>query len=207
MPQRINPQTGQGYRFKDRTGQRSGRLVFTRPLGLTVHKHRIWEAVCDCGAMTTTASPHITKSCGCLQKETAAATQSAKALPDDVKLASRLASAAKQRARRKADPVAVMHARLSRLHRHALNQVGGIKSSPTFQKLGYSAADFVSHIERQLLRGMGWHNMKDWQIDHILPISGAKTVDDVVALNQLSNLRPMWARENNAKKNKRSNLL
>jgi hypothetical protein len=128
-------------------------------------------------------------------------------LPPEVKAANRKASAAIQRAKRKSDPIAVMQSRLSRLHRHALSKVCAIKTSPTFESLGYSVADFVSHIERQFLRGMGWHNIKDWQIDHIIPISGAKTVEDVVALNQLSNLRPMWSQENNAKKNKRLNLI
>ena len=100
-----------------------------------------------------------------------------------------------------------MQARLSRLHRHALSQVGAIKTSPTFEALGYSASEFVAHIERQFAKGMGWHNMSQWQIDHILPISDAKTVEDVAALNQLPNLRPMWAPENNAKKNRRQSLL
>lgn len=100
-----------------------------------------------------------------------------------------------------------MQARLSRLHRHALAQVNAIKTSPTFEQLGYSVDDFVAHIERQFVPRMGWHNMSKWQIDHIVPVSEAKTEDDVIALNQLSNLRPMWSHENNAKKNKRSNLL
>jgi len=100
-----------------------------------------------------------------------------------------------------------MHARLSRLHRHALRQVGAIKTSPTFEQLGYSVEAFVSHMERQFTRGMGWHNMKQWQIDHVVPVNSAKTVADVVALNQLSNLRPMWAKENNAKKARRTSLL
>jgi hypothetical protein len=82
-----------------------------------------------------------------------------------------------------------------------------IKTSPTFEQLGYSAEDFVAHIERQFLKGMGWHNMSRWQIDHIVPVSEAKTENDVVALNQLSNLRPMWADENNAKKDKRTSLI
>jgi len=207
MPSRVDPETGRGYRFKDRTGQRNGRLVFVGPVGLTKYKHRIWRAICDCGAVVETYSPHKTKSCGCLQAEVMANIQRAKALPPDVKAASRKASAAKQREKRKASPIAVMQARVSRLHRHALAQVGAIKTSPTFEALGYSAADFVSHIERQFVRGMGWHNMKDWQIDHIIPISTAKTAEDVAALNQLSNLRPMWARENNAKKNARTHLL
>lgn len=109
--------------------------------------------------------------------------------------------------RRRADPIAVMHARLSRLHRHALSQVGAIKTSPTFEQLGYTVAEFVTHIERQFVKGMGWHNMSEWQIDHIVPVSEAKTERDVIALNQLSNLRPMWAAENNAKKARRVSLL
>lgn len=100
-----------------------------------------------------------------------------------------------------------MHARISRLHRHALSRVGGIKSSPTFEQIGYSAEDLVRHIERQFAGGIGWHNMNEWQIDHIIPVSTAENEADVVALNQLSNLRPMWALDNNRKKDRRSTLL
>lgn len=184
-----------------------GRLVFLRPLGENKHRHQIWEAQCDCGAVTTTSSPHKTKSCGCLLREIMADVQRAKALPPEEKRASLKASAAKQRARRKANPVTVMQSRLSRLHRHALSQVGAIKTSPTFEQLGYTADDFVAHIERQFTKGMGWHNMPSWQIDHIVPVSEAKNENDVVALNQLSNLRPMWAVENNRKKAKRHHLI
>ena len=207
MPARLNPETGKGFRFNDRTGQRHGRLVFTRHLGCNEHKHHVWEALCDCGATTTTASPHKTRSCGCLHREVAAQTQRNKALPADKKAMSRKQAAAKQRARRRADPLAVMHARLSRLHRHALAQVGAIKTSPTFEQLGYSVDAFVTHIERQFLPGMGWHNMAEWQIDHILPVADAKTEADIIALNQLSNLRPMWAPDNNAKRARRTHLL
>lgn len=136
-----------------------------------------------------------------------AAIQRAKALPPEIKQENVRQSAARQRARRGADPVKVMHARLSRLHRHALRQVGAIKTSPTFQQLGYSAEEFVTHIERQFVKGMGWHNMDQWQIDHIRPVSEAKDESDVVALNQLPNLRPLWSKENNAKKARRETLL
>jgi hypothetical protein len=207
MPQRLNPTSGKGYRFKDRAGQRNGRLLFTRPLGRNKHNHHIWEAQCDCGKITATATPHVTRSCGCLHREVAAETQRAKALLPAVKIANRKAAAARQRARRKENPLAVMQARLSRLHRHALLQVGAIKTSPTFEQLGYSAEVFVAHIERQFLPRMGWHNMPEWQIDHIIPVAQAKTEADVIALNQLSNLRPMWAPENNAKKARRTHLL
>lgn len=136
-----------------------------------------------------------------------AAIQKAKALPSELKLAAVKRNAANQRAKRKSDPLKAMQARLSRLHRHALAMVGAIKISPTFEQLGYTVEDFVEHIERQFVKGMGWHNLAEWQIDHIIPVSEAKTETDVVALNQLSNLRPMWARENNAKKAKRVSLI
>lgn len=207
MPRRVDPETGRGYRFRDWAGQRTGRLVFVRHVGVNRHKHQVWEARCDCGALTQTTTPRRTKSCGCLHREVAAETQRKKALPPEVKRLNTKQSAAKQRAKRKANPVAVMQARLSRLHRHALAQVGAIKTSPTFEQLGYSAEEFVAHIERQFTPGMGWHNMKQWQIDHILPVKEAKTEQDVVALNQLPNLRPMWATANNAKKARRTHLL
>ena len=207
MPKRIDQKTGKGYMFKDRSGQRNGRLLFTRHLGVDKHKHNVWEAICDCGATTRTAQPHKTKSCGCLQRELSAERQRRKALPPEVKSQRVKESAAKQREKRKASPMAVMQARLSRLHRHALAQVGAIKTSPTFEQLGYTVEAFVTHIEKQFLNGMGWHNMSEWQIDHIVPVAEAKSIDDVVALNQLSNLRPLWAKDNNAKKAKRVSLI
>lgn len=192
-------------------GQRFGRLVVLDRDGHDNHGHVTWRCLCDCGNEKTVTGislkKGVTKSCGCLHREMMAAVQRAKALPPEVKAANRKRSAAKQREKRKANPVAVMQARLSRLHRHALRQVGAIKTSPTFEQLGYSVDVFVAHIERQFLAGMGWHNMQLWQIDHIVPVKQAKTVDDVVALNQLSNLRPMWAKENNTKKAKRLHLL
>lgn len=202
MTSGVNPTTGRSYRFKDRAGHRNGRLVFTRALGENSHRHQIWEAICDCGNTTQTSTPHKTLSCGCLQREDAAARQAAKALEPEEKRRRELLNRKRQRERRKSDPLLAMQSRLSRLHRLALAQVGALKTSPTLEALGYTAKQLVTHIERQFPPGMGWHNMEMWQIDHIIPISQAKTEADVVALNQLTNLRPMWAPQNNEKKNK-----
>lgn len=207
MPKGVVAATGRSFRFIDRTGHRNGRLVFLRAVGENNHRHVIWEALCDCGSVARTTTPTQTRSCGCLQRDGARDRQLARKLPVEEKRRRDLANRVHQRARRKSDPVAAMQRRLSRLHRHALAQVGAIKRSPTFEQLGYSVEDFVRHIERQFVRGMGWHNMSDWQIDHIVPVSDAKTEADVVALNQLHNLRPMWASQNNAKKNKGEVLL
>jgi hypothetical protein len=207
MPKGINPATGRSWRFKNRAGTRNGRLLFVRDLGENEHRHLIWEAICDCGNVTTTDEPAKVRSCGCLRREVSAETQRKKALPRDVRRENIKANAARQRAKRRTEPAKAMQARLSRLHRHALAQVGAIKTSPTFEQLGYTAEQFVTHIERQFPPRMGWHNMADWQIDHVIPVSEAKDEADVVALNQLSNLRPMWAEDNNKKKNKRVTLL
>lgn len=207
MTKGVVASTGRSFHFKDRVGTRNGRLVFTKSVGINNHKQHIWEAVCDCGEVTTTSSPNHTKSCGCLQRETAAKTQLAKKLSDEERKNRYDANAIRQRLRRKENPLLAMQSRLSRLFRLALDGVSGVKTSPTLEALGYTASEFSLHIQRQFTGGMGWENMSEWQIDHIIPISTAETVSDVVALNQLSNLRPMWAKENNAKKAKRLSLL
>ena len=188
-----------------------GRLTVIECVGPNRFGAVVWACKCSCGNQCTATSTALLtgkkRSCGCLRSELAAKRQKAKKLPSDVKANNLKNSAAKQREIRKSNPVAVMHARLSRLHRHAIRQVGGIKSSPTFEMLGYSVHEFISHLERQFVKGMSWENMSEWQIDHIVPVKEAKTEADVIALNQLSNLRPMWAKENNAKKAKRTSLL
>lgn len=206
MAKGIDSKTGMSHRFIDRTGVRNGRLVYLRYLGSNRHKHSIWEALCDCGNKTE-VTVSKTKSCGCLQKEAAAKKAKERALPESERIKRHKARRAKVRNDRKNCPTKSLASRLSRLHRHAIAKVGAIKTSPTFESLGYTAEEFRVHIEKQLTDGMSWQNMDEWQIDHIIPISTAKTEEDVIALNQLTNLRPLWAGENNQKKNKIETLL
>ena len=95
--------------------------------------------------------------------------------------------------------VGAMRCRISCIHSNAIRRLGEIKQSPTMEQLGYTPQELAAHLERQFVKGMGWHNRDKWHIDHIVPISTAKTIDDVIALNQLSNLRPLWAHENLSK--------
>lgn len=208
MTSGVNPETGKHYRYKDRTGQRNGRLVFLRDLGVSKNKKRIWQAQCDCGKTTATTTPQKTKSCGCLQSEAAAASCKARGFHTaETKQAAMLANRKRQRRKRKTDPAKAMQARISRLYRHAIAEVNAIKASPTMEALGFTPVDLKRHLERQFHSGMSWANMNEWQIDHIIPTSEAKTKNDVIRLNQLSNLRPMWADENNKKNNKRVLLI
>lgn len=98
-------------------------------------------------------------------------------------------------------------ARLGRRVREVIGSLDAVKSSNTFDMLGYTPQELTNHIERQFVKGMGWDNRDKWHIDHIVPISTAKTIEDVIALNQLSNLRPLWAHENLSKSAKRTHLL
>jgi hypothetical protein len=207
MTKGINPETSKSHRFIDRAGQRNGRLLFLENIGIDNHKHTIWRAICDCGNIATTTTPSKTKSCGCIRREQMRNLGGKNVLPTEERKRRHNIRRAKVRSERKNSPVKNMAARLSRLHRHAIAQVSAIKTSATFEQLGYTPEEFKDHIEKQFSKGMGWSNMKDWQIDHIIPICTAITLEDVCRLNQLSNLRPMWAKENNVKSNKIVSLL
>jgi hypothetical protein len=77
--------------------------------------------------------------------------------------------------------------------------------------LGYSIDDLKDHLERQFERGMSWDNYGEWHVDHIVPVTAFsfETANDPEfrACWALTNLRPMWARENIQKSNKRTHLL
>lgn len=77
--------------------------------------------------------------------------------------------------------------------------------------VGYSVEDLKRHIERQFLRGMSWENMADWHIDHIVPKSSftySSPEDDAFkACWALTNLRPLWAKDNLSKSDARTHLI
>jgi hypothetical protein len=67
--------------------------------------------------------------------------------------------------------------------------------------IGCSPTDLKLHLENQFVDGMSWENygQKGWHIDHIIPLSSAKTVEDVLTLNHYTNLQPLWATDNRKK--------
>jgi hypothetical protein len=48
---------------------------------------------------------------------------------------------------------------------------------------------------------MSWENRDKWHIDHIIPISSAKTSEAIIILSNYKNLQPMWAEDNLKKSN------
>jgi len=78
------------------------------------------------------------------------------------------------------------------------------KDSHTFSILGISPKELMKYIENKFTIGMTWENYGrgGWEIDHIIPISSAKTKEDVLKLCHYTNLQPLWWRDNLKKSNK-----
>jgi len=75
----------------------------------------------------------------------------------------------------------------------------GKKSKTTIELLGCSIEEFSIHIEKQFVDGMNWDNYGEWHIDHITPLSSAKTLKTIEKLFHYSNCQPLWAKDNLSK--------
>jgi hypothetical protein len=78
------------------------------------------------------------------------------------------------------------------------------KNNTTFEIVGGTPEIIKEHIEKQFIDGMTWDNygFSGWHIDHIIPLSSAKTEEEVYKLCHYTNLQPLWANENYKKSNK-----
>ena len=87
------------------------------------------------------------------------------------------------------------------------------KNSKTEFILGCSVKEFMIYIEGKFECWMTWENRGlyngefnyGWDIDHIIPISSAKTEEDIIKLNHYTNLRPLCSKIN--RDIKRNNLI
>jgi hypothetical protein len=101
-----------------------------------------------------------------------------------------------QRNRRKNDDLYNIRCRItSRLYK-CLSSKDIVKSKKTEEVLCIDFEGFKRYIESLFTNGMTWENKGQWHIDHIVPISFAKTEEQVIKLNHYSNLRPLWAKDN-----------
>jgi hypothetical protein len=83
------------------------------------------------------------------------------------------------------------------------------KTNKTFEYVGCSPEQLKEHIEKQFVNGMNWENysLHGWHIDHIIPLSSAKTDEDVYKLCHYTNLQPLWAKDNISKGSKIQHLI
>jgi hypothetical protein len=74
---------------------------------------------------------------------------------------------------------------------------GITKKNKTFNIVGCSSEFLKEHIEKQFTNGMEWDLIwKDIHIDHIIPLSSAKTEEEIYKLCHYTNLQPLWAKDN-----------
>ena len=89
----------------------------------------------------------------------------------------------------------------SRLYLY-LKSTGITKNKRTFDGVGCSPPELKEHLEKQFVDGMSWEIMgKEIHIDHIIPLSSAKTEEEIYKLSHYTNLQPLWAEDNLKKSN------
>jgi hypothetical protein len=86
--------------------------------------------------------------------------------------------------------------------RHSVNRYLKYKSKRTSEIVGCSPQELKEHLENKFVSGMSWENGAEWHIDHIIPLSSAKTEEELYKLCHYTNLQPLWAEDNQEKSNK-----
>jgi len=102
--------------------------------------------------------------------------------------------------RKKEDPILM----LKMLYRSKINKILGSKREKTFDLIGCTPNELKIHIEKKFISGMTWenHGLRGWHIDHIIPLSSAKSNEELKKLCHYTNLQPLWALENIRKRDK-----
>lgn len=93
---------------------------------------------------------------------------------------------------------------ISASFRKSFRRNGFSKKSKTVEILGCSFEEFKLHLESKFEHWMNWENKGlyngefkyGWDIDHIIPLSSAKTEEDVIKLNHFTNLQPLCSKIN-----------
>jgi hypothetical protein len=100
------------------------------------------------------------------------------------------------------DPLFKLICNISNLILFSIKSKGYSKKTKTYKYLGCTFEEFKVHLEKQFTEGMNWDNQGKWHLDHIKPISLAKTEKEVIELNHYTNFQPLWAEDNLRKSNK-----
>jgi hypothetical protein len=70
------------------------------------------------------------------------------------------------------------------------------KSKSTESILGVSFNELNIYLQQKFTEGMSWDNYGEWHIDHIIPLSSAKTEEEIYELCHYTNLQLLWAEDN-----------
>ena len=94
-----------------------------------------------------------------------------------------------------------------KLRRKAYDEINNAlawNSGKVKMAIGYTSDELRERIQSQFQPGMTWSNRGEWEIDHRKPISAfiAEGVTDLMVINALDNLQPLWKEENAIKGSK-----
>jgi hypothetical protein len=94
--------------------------------------------------------------------------------------------------------------RINKRMRNTINKYIKRKQKTTNEIIGCSSTELIEHLEKQFKVGMSWDNygQEGWVIDHIYPLSKAKSEDELYRLNHYTNLQPLWWYDNLMKSDK-----
>jgi hypothetical protein len=100
------------------------------------------------------------------------------------------------------DELFAMKVRLRNLIRNSFRKKGYKKFNTSTENIvGISYVEFKAYLESKFLNGMSWDNRGEWHIDHIIPLSSAKSEEELISLSHYTNLQPLWAEDNLKKGN------
>ncbi len=77
------------------------------------------------------------------------------------------------------------------------------KNNSTFEIIGLHPEKLKDYLEKKFTEGMSWDKLgSEIHIDHIKPLSMAKTESEIYELCHYTNLQPLWAKDNWIKNNR-----
>jgi hypothetical protein len=85
-----------------------------------------------------------------------------------------------------------------RMYRNTLRRTGMAlrgRASPA-NAVGCDHPELRDHIANQFRTGMSWERYRQWEVDHIMPLSSARTLGELIELCHYRNLQPLWRSEN-----------
>ena len=98
------------------------------------------------------------------------------------------------------DPLYKFRKDISKNMHKSLKKLNGSKNGKSkCEIIGLSMVDFQEYLSDRFSEGMSWERRSEWHIDHILPLSAAKTEEEMKMLWHYTNMQPMWAIDNWAK--------
>jgi len=105
--------------------------------------------------------------------------------------------------KRKSSPLELLKHNIRNRTNEFLKSKNIRKTNKTFDIIGCSPEFLKEYIEKQFTEGMSWTLMGAYiHIDHIIPLSSAKTEEELYKLCNYTNLQPLWAVDNLKKSNK-----